>query len=105
MDDQWDRLGLESGKRQYPVRVNGHTYVIDRAIPDLKIGAEFNGYEHHHTYSDNDHDSQRAVELSAAGWHIITITAGTRPETLRDAVARIVEDRRRWLRADQARAG
>jgi very-short-patch-repair endonuclease len=96
MNDLWDRLGLESGVRQYRVRLNGRTYFLDRAIPELKIGAEYNGHEHHHLRSDRDHDAQRAAELSAAGWHIITFTAATRPETMRGAVQRIVEDRRSW---------
>jgi very-short-patch-repair endonuclease len=82
--------------RQYRVRLNGRTYFLDRAIPELKIGAEYNGHEHHHLRSDRDHDAQRAAELSAAGWHIITFTAATRPETMRGAVQRIVEDRRSW---------
>lgn len=96
MNDLWDRLGLEPGVRQYRVRLHGRTYFLDRAIPDLKIGAEYNGHEHHHLRSDRDHDAQRAAELSAAGWHILTFTAATRPETLRGAVQRIVEDRRSW---------
>jgi very-short-patch-repair endonuclease len=101
MDALWDGLGLEPGARQFRVRVAGHTYIIDRAIPELKIGAEFNGHEFHHRVSDQDRDSQRIAELVAAGWHIIAITAGTRPETMRDAVQRIVEDRRRWLALDR----
>jgi very-short-patch-repair endonuclease len=99
MDRLWDQLGLDPGVRQHRVTVEGHSYVIDRAIPDLKIGAEYHGHEFHHFRSDQDHDAQRAAELSAAGWHIITITAGTRPETMQDAVTRIVNDRRRWLAA------
>jgi very-short-patch-repair endonuclease len=101
MDRLWDRLGLDAGVRQYRVRLNGRTYVIDRAIPELKIGAEYNGHQFHDRRSDQDRDAQRAVALSAAGWHIIGFTSSTKAETLRDAVARIVADRRAWMAAAQ----
>ncbi|MDQ6947238.1 MAG: type IV toxin-antitoxin system AbiEi family antitoxin domain-containing protein, partial [Actinomycetota bacterium] len=101
MDRLWDKLGLEPGVRQYRVKIKGRTYFLDRALPDLKIGAEYNGHEHHHLRSDRDHDAQRAAELSADGWHIITFTSSTKPETLRDAVSRIVTDRRRWMKPSE----
>ena len=97
MDALWDSLGLEAGVKRCRVKVNGHTYFIDRAVPELKIGAEYNGHEFHHLKSDRDHDAQRAAELSADGWHIIFFTDATRPETLRNSVQRIVDDRRRWM--------
>ncbi len=97
MDRLWDTLGLPPGVRQHRVRLNGRTYIIDRALPELKIGAEYHGHEFHHQRSDRDHDAQRQAQLTAAGWHILTITAGTRPQTLRDAIQRLITDRQSWL--------
>jgi len=94
MDQLWDQLGLPAG-----VRVNGHTYFLDRAIPELKIGAEWNSYKYHHSPSDLDHDSIRIAELSADGWHIIPLTSSTRPEMIRDAISRIIRDRGEWMAA------
>ncbi len=97
MDQLWDELGLEPGVRQYRVIVEGHTYIIDRAIPDLKIGAEYNGHEYHSRSSDIDHDAQRTAELAAHGWHIVPFTPATKSDTLKNAIQRIVDDRRTWM--------
>jgi very-short-patch-repair endonuclease len=102
MNRLWDRLGLEPGVPNYRVKANGHTYFIDRAIPDLMIGAEYDSHHFHDRPSDRHKDAQRTVELSAEGWHIIPLTAETRPEIMRAAVQRIVADRRRWLPRDRA---
>jgi hypothetical protein len=51
MDRQWDAWGLPPSVRQHRVRANGHAYVLDRAIPELKIGIEWNGFETHGTRS------------------------------------------------------
>jgi hypothetical protein len=99
MDQLWDQLGLPVGVRQYRVRINGHTYFLDRAIPEHRIGAERNSFKYHHSPTDLDHDAMRTAELSADGWHIIPLTSKTRPEMIRDAVRRIVDDRRRWMTA------
>lgn len=102
MDELWDQLGLPAGVRQYRVRVNGHTYFLDRAIPELKIGAEWNSYKYHHLPTDVLHDTIRIAELSADGWHIIPLTSSTRPEMIRHAVSRIVGDRRRWMKGSRS---
>jgi very-short-patch-repair endonuclease len=66
------------------------------------IGAEYDSHHFHDRPSDRHKDAQRTVELSAEGWHIIPLTAETRPEIMRAAVQRIVADRRRWLPRDRA---
>ena len=55
MDRLWDRLGLPAAVRQYQVIANGHRYVLDRAIPDLKIGIEWNGFATHGARSAFDY--------------------------------------------------
>jgi very-short-patch-repair endonuclease len=98
MDELWDQLGLESAVRQHRVRVEGHTYVIDRAIPDLKIGAEYNGHQYHSRSSDVDRDVRRMAELAAHGWHIVPVTPATKPHTFKNAIERVVNDRQTWMR-------
>jgi very-short-patch-repair endonuclease len=101
MDQLWDELGLEPGVRQHRVKVEGHTYIIDRAIPDLKIGAEYNGHAFHSRSSDVDYDTQRTAELAAHGWHIVSFTPATKPHTLKRAIQRVVDDRQAWIRPQQ----
>jgi predicted transcriptional regulator of viral defense system len=98
MDELWDQLGLESAVRQHRVRVEGHTYIIDRAIPDLKIGAEYNGHRYHSRSSDVDRDVRRMAELAAHGWHIVPVTPATKPHTFKNAIERVVNDRQTWMR-------
>jgi hypothetical protein len=75
MDRQWDKLGLPPAVRQHPVTVNGHRFVLDRALPDLKIGVEWNGFATHGTRSAFDYDSDRRADLTAAGWHMVDFTS------------------------------
>jgi hypothetical protein len=86
MDRLWDKLGLPSARRQYPVTANGHRYVLDRAIPELKIGVEWNGFETHGTRSGFDYDSDRRADLTAAGWHMVDFTSRSDPDRLVAAV-------------------
>jgi very-short-patch-repair endonuclease len=97
MDELWDQLGLEAGVRQFRVQVEGHTYIIDRAIPHLKIGAEYNGHEYHSRPSDVDRDVRRMAELAAHGWHIVAVTPATKPHTFKSALQRVIDDRQAWM--------
>jgi hypothetical protein len=86
MDRLWDRLGLPPAERQYAVSAGGHRYVLDRAIPDLKIGVEWNGFGTHGSRSGFDHDSDRRADLTAAGWHMVDFTSRSSPDRLVAAV-------------------
>jgi hypothetical protein len=93
MDRLWDRLGLPPAIRQYPVSANGHRYILDRAIPDLKIGVEWNGFTTHGTRSAFDYDSDRRADLTAEGWHMVDFTSRSAPERLVAAVRGAIRTR------------
>jgi Transcriptional regulator, AbiEi antitoxin/AbiEi antitoxin C-terminal domain len=94
MDRMWDRLGLPPAERQFRVRAGRRTYKVDRAIVDLKIAVEWNGYDPHGYRSNVDRDSDRRAELAAAGWYVLEFTAKSRPELICRAVLAVVADRR-----------
>jgi hypothetical protein len=93
MDRLWDTLGLPAAVRQYPVSANGHRYVLDRAIPELKIGIEWNGFTTHGTRSGFDSDSDRRADLTSAGWHMVDFTSRSDPERILGAVLGVVKTR------------
>jgi hypothetical protein len=93
MDRLWDTLGLPPAVRQYPVDANGHRYVLDRAIPELKIGIEWNGFTTHGTRSAFDYDSDRRADLTSAGWHMVDFTSRSDPERILVAVLGAVRTR------------
>jgi hypothetical protein len=94
MDRLWDRLGLPGAERQYRVRVGRRSYRIDRAIVDLKIAVEWNGFDPHGYRGHLDTDSDRRAALAAAGWHCLDFTAKSRPELICRAVLAVVNERR-----------
>jgi hypothetical protein len=94
MDQLWDKLGLPPAVRQHRVRANGHTYWLDRAIPHLKIGIEWNGFEYHGTRSGFDRDSDRRADLAAAGWHMLDFTSRSSPDRICRTVLAVVNQRR-----------
>jgi hypothetical protein len=95
MDRLWDRLGLPAAERQYRVANGGRTFKLDRAIPELKIGIEWNGFETHGTCSAFHRDSDRQADLTAGGWFIIPFTSRSTPQRITRTVLRAIEDRRR----------
>jgi len=93
MDHRGEALGLPAATRQHRVVANGHTYVLDRAIPDLRIGVEWNGFAAHGGRSGFDHDSDRRADLTAAGWHMLDFTSRSTPERVVAAVLGAVHQR------------
>ena len=97
MDRLWDALGLPRGVRQHRVRANGRSYRLDRAIPHLKIGIEWNGFDSHGTRSGFDRDSDKRADLTAAGWHMLDFTSRSAPERICTAVMAAVRQRQALL--------
>lgn len=97
MDRLWDVWGLPPAKRQYTIDAGGHIYIPDRAIVDLKVAVDWNGYEYHGSRSGFDHDSRRRAELAAAGWCLLDFTSRSSPKLICDSVRAVVEQRRRFF--------
>jgi very-short-patch-repair endonuclease len=97
MDRLWDRLGLPAAERQYRIRVGRRTFRPDRAIVDVKIAVEWNGYDPHGYRGNVDADSDRAALLATAGWRLLAFTSKSRPELIGESVRAVVAERRRQL--------
>lgn len=97
MDRLWDRLGLPPAARQHKVRVRNRTYVLDRAIVELKIGIEWNGRDRHGLWSRFHYDSDRRNDLIEQGWLILDFTMKTSPERIVRTVEAAVAQRRLLL--------
>jgi very-short-patch-repair endonuclease len=95
MDRMWDRLGLPPAERQYRVRIGRRTYRVDRAIVDLRIAVEWNGFDPHGRRGNMDRDSDRRAALAAAGWYPLDFTSRSSPEVICRTVLAVVQERRR----------
>ena len=97
MDRLWDELGLPTAVRQHKVRLKRRTYVIDRAIVDLKIAVEWNGRGSHGTRSAFDYDSDRRADLVQAGWMILDFTTNSSPQRIVRTVQAACAERTKLL--------
>jgi very-short-patch-repair endonuclease len=93
MNTEWERLGLPPCERQYRVRCGGKSYRLDVALPDTKVGVEWDGFGYHGSRSAMDYDSDRRADLTAAGWVILSFTWNSKPERIARAVHRLWRDR------------
>ncbi|MGH9056956.1 MAG: type IV toxin-antitoxin system AbiEi family antitoxin domain-containing protein [Acidimicrobiales bacterium] len=97
MDRIWDRLGLPPAERQYRIRLGRRTYRPDRAIVDLRIAVDWNGFDPHGLRGHFDRDSDRRAALAAAGWYPLDFTSRSRPELICSTVMAVVGERRHLL--------
>ena len=70
--------GINGLATQEEVHIDGHTYFIDIALPDLKIAIEFDGRIKYGETVDQVHDSieaeqRRQRDLERAGWKVIRV--------------------------------
>jgi hypothetical protein len=94
-DRLWDRLGLPAAKRQYPIRVGGRTFRVDRAIVELRIAVEWAGFDPHGQRGSLDRDSDRRALLTAAGWCCLDFTSRSSPELICRTVSAVAAQRGR----------
>ncbi|TRZ80659.1 DUF559 domain-containing protein [bacterium] len=75
---------------QYEVaHVTGQNYLIDFAIPSLKIGIEADGEAFHSSPKQVQHDSERDMQLSQTGWTILRFS-DTEIEKIPERVTRTI---------------
>jgi hypothetical protein len=94
MDRLWELLGLPPAVRQCTVRVGGHRYRVDRAIPELKLAVEWVGKEFHSLSGRFVRDRLRISDLVQAGWDVVEVTPEWTPERIRATVTAKVAVRR-----------
>jgi very-short-patch-repair endonuclease len=77
-------------QRQYRVSIAGRRYRLDFAWPELRVGLECDGWEHHGRRSAFAPDRARLAEFAAAKWRVLPVTW--------HAVTREPARVERWLR-------
>jgi very-short-patch-repair endonuclease len=60
---------------QFPVKIEGHRYVLDFALPHVRLACEVDGLSAHGTREALDHDLDRQNRLVRHGWMILRYTA------------------------------
>lgn len=93
MDRLWDEWGLPPAARQYWIRTPHGAFRPDRAIVELRIAVDWNGYEYHGSRSRFDADSDRRADLIAAGWWPLDFTSRSSPERICRTVKALVAER------------
>jgi very-short-patch-repair endonuclease len=83
--------GVRRPVRQHWVAVDSGRYRLDFAWPDLKVGVECDGWEHHGTRVAFGKDRARFAELAASRWRVLPVTW--------DVCTRQSERFLRWVRA------
>lgn len=72
MDRMWEEMGLPPAIRQYTIVLPcGRRVRPDRAIPELKLAVEWNGFAWHGLRSDFESDIERRNQLIRAGWTVL----------------------------------
>jgi very-short-patch-repair endonuclease len=86
---------------QHPIVVAGRRYVVDFAIPPVRVFVEVDGLEAHAGREALDHDLARQNALVLAGWHVLRYTSThlRRRRAVRDEIVALVERRRTLLQA------
>ena len=81
---------------QHAVVVAGRRYVLDFAIPAVRVCIEVDGLDAHGTRKGLDHDLARQNALVLAGWHVLRYTSThlrRRRRAIRDEVIALVARR------------
>jgi very-short-patch-repair endonuclease len=81
---------------QYEVELDGWRYVLDFAVPAVKIGVEIDGLETRATRESLDHCDERQNRLVLDGWHLLRYTSThlrRRRIAIRRELTRLVESR------------
>lgn len=78
----------------------GRRYVLDFAVPAVKVGVEVDGLETRATRESLDHCDERQNRLVLGGWHLLRYTSThlrERRAAIRRELTRLVESRLRGL--------
>jgi len=88
-------------RTNYPVL----TYLIDVAIPEFKLGLEYDGHSRH--WTNPEHDIKRDKELAGVGWKIIRFAnkeiwdRASATAKISKALGSTVENTHRWMEVQQ----
>jgi very-short-patch-repair endonuclease len=88
---------LEQGIIKYPIKpqlevnVGNHNYLIDFAIPHLKLGIEADGIMFHSNPDQKQHDQERDMRLAQKGWTIVRFTDEDIDEHMGQVLSKITQ--------------
>lgn len=85
--------GIKGWTTNHPVHINGHTYYLDVALPQLKIAVEVDGFEFHGDHQAFHYDRTRDADLTADGWHVIRFSEAN-IHRLVDVLTALIKQRR-----------
>jgi len=88
------RAGLTGWVANHCVTVDGRSFFIDVAFPLLKLALEFDGFEHHGSYSSFVADRSRDVLLARSGWRTLRFCLATL-DSMADEVSDVVRQHQR----------
>lgn len=89
--------GFPPPRQQLRIRINGRTFKIDLAYPELRIAIELDSWEWHGMglRTPFDHDRTKITQLTIAGWRPIVFTSSSSRdyviESVREARDRFVQ--------------
>lgn len=66
--------GLPAPVRQHAVVIDGRSFRIDMAYPELRVAIESDGFAHHGERSAFEDDRERQNLLTLAGWTVLRFT-------------------------------
>lgn len=61
----------------HEIVINGKGYVVDLAVPEIRLAAEIDGWEFHRTFQSFVSDRAKWNALTLAGWTVLHFTAST----------------------------
>ena len=96
VDEIVTSAGLPRLVRQHPVHIDGRSFLLDLASPDLMIAIEADGFAVHGLRSAFESDRARQNALENAGWLVLRFTwlhVSNRPDDLVATIARAIAHR------------
>ena len=94
--------GFPEPVQQYPVRVDGHHYVLDFAWPDRRVCVEYYGLAVHSGVSAVAHDNSRLTALVTARWRPLVFTDKSSDREIVDRVREaLADDQSDWSLSDR----
>jgi very-short-patch-repair endonuclease len=85
--------GLPEPVQQHRVRVDGHTYRLDLAYPDLKIAIEYDGWDWHSRRASFDGDRARQNPLELMDWIVLRYTSRSTKQVVVAQVEQAIRQR------------
>jgi hypothetical protein len=94
--------GLPRPVQHLLVTIDGETFELDAAYPDVLLDAEYDGWDAHASRASFEADRRRDAQLIAAGWTVLRFTRGSSPGAI---VATVGATYDRLLRAGPTSQG